>query len=73
MNESIVAREWREQGRLENQRDNLVRVLRTKFSGDTLAAAIARVEKQDDLATLSRWFDLSLTLSPRKLLAELNK
>jgi hypothetical protein len=77
MNESIAVREWRDQGRnlgcLENQRDNLVEVLRTKFSGDTLAAAIARVEKQDDLATLSRWFKQSLTLTPEALLAELNK
>lgn len=27
----------------------------------------SRVEKQDDLATLSRWFDLALTLSPESL------
>jgi hypothetical protein len=73
MNESIAAREWRDQGRLESRRDDLIEVLRTKFSGDQLATAIARVEKQDDLAILSRWFKLSVTLSPRKLLAELNK
>ena len=36
-----------------------------------LAAATERVEKQDDLEVLSRWFDLSLTLSPEKILDEL--
>jgi hypothetical protein len=73
MNESITAREWRNQGRLEERRENLAELLRTRLSGDALAAALARVEKQDDLATLSRWFKLALAVSPELLLAELDK
>jgi hypothetical protein len=77
VNESIFLREVRtearNQGHLERQRDLLVRLLRTKLSGDSLAAALARVEKQDDLAVLSHWFDLSLTLSPAAFLAELDR
>jgi hypothetical protein len=71
MNESIAVREWRNQGHLARQRDVLLRVLRTKLSGEDLAMVIERVEKQDDLEVLSRWFDLSLALSPEKILDEL--
>jgi hypothetical protein len=71
MNESILWREIRTKARVEERRENLTRVLRTKLSGDALATAIARVEKQEDLAILSRWFDLSLTQSPEDLVAEL--
>ena len=73
MNESTYLREIRTKTRLDLQRDVLVRVLRTKLSGDELAKAIARVEEQKDLATLSRWFDLALTMSPEDLVAELDK
>src|SRR5262249_598946 len=73
MNESIFLREIRAQTRLDLQRENLEDVLRTKLSGDTLAIALARVQKQNDLAILSRWFKLSLTSSPEAILAELNK
>ena len=71
MNESIVFREMRNQGRLEVRREVLLDVLRMKLSGELLATAIERVEKQDDLAVLSRWFKLLLTLSPEKILDEL--
>ena len=37
MNESIAVREWRNQGHLARQRDVLLRVLRTKLSGEDLA------------------------------------
>jgi hypothetical protein len=73
MNESILFREIRTEARLATRREDLARVLRTKLSGDELAKAIARVEKQEDLSTLSRWFDLSLTLSPADLVAELDR
>jgi len=73
MNESTYLREIRTQTRLEERRDVLLRLLRTKLSGDALAKALAQVEKQENLAILSRWFDLSLTLSPEELVAELNK
>jgi hypothetical protein len=45
MNESILFREIRTKARLEERRDALTRVLRTKLSGDALAAAIAQVEQ----------------------------
>jgi hypothetical protein len=73
MNESTFLREIRTATLLEERREVLARVLRTKLSGDDLAKAIAQVEKQKDLATLSRWFDLSLTLSPEALTAELDR
>jgi hypothetical protein len=44
-----------------------------RLPGDLLARALARVEKQDDLAILSRWFKQALTLSPEALVAELDK
>jgi hypothetical protein len=69
MNESKFLRGVRR----DVQCDNLMRVLRTKLSGDSLAAALARVAKQDDLAILSHWFDLALTLPPEAILAELDK
>jgi hypothetical protein len=73
MNESILFREVRTGARLELQRENLVEVLRSRLSGEPLAKAIARVEKQDDLNALSRWFKQALTLSPEDLVAELDK
>jgi hypothetical protein len=77
MNESIVFREVRtearNQGRLETRRETLTRVLQTKLSGDALERATARVESQDNLKVLSRWFDLALTLSPEALVAELDR
>ena len=69
MNESILFREIRTQ----THRKDLTRLLRTKLSGEALATAVARVEKQDDPAILSHWFDLALTLSPEALAAELEK
>jgi hypothetical protein len=69
MNESKLFREVR----MEIRREDLISVLRTKLTGDALATALARVQKQDDFDTLSRWFDLSLTLSPEALLAELDR
>ncbi len=64
---------WREfiQPRLDAQRENLTRLLRTKLSGDPLARALAKVEKQDDEAILEYWFKRALTLSPADMIAEL--
>jgi hypothetical protein len=81
MNESITFREARTQGRnqghlegrLEERRAAVARVLRTKLSGDALAAATARVEQQNDLEVLSRWFEMALTVTPETLLAELGR
>ncbi len=58
---------------MEVQRENLVEVLRTRLSGDVLGRATARVEQQEDLAVLARWFKQALTLSPEALIAELEK
>ena len=69
----ILFNEFRNVGRVEVRREDLVENLRTRLSGDPLAAAIPRVEKQDDLAVLSRWFKLSQTLATEDLLAELDK
>jgi hypothetical protein len=73
MNESTYLREIRIEARLETRRDDLMRLLRTKLSGDALARATARVEKQEDLEVLSRWFDLALTLSPETLATEMDR
>jgi len=81
MNESIflneIRAEAREQGHheavLEIRREDLSRVLRTKLSGSDLNRAISRVLLQQNPAILSRWFDLSLTLSPEALVAELDR
>ena len=77
MNESTFLREVRtearQQGRLELQRENLTRVLRTKLSSEALARANGQIEKQEDLAILSQWFEQALTLSPEELVAELEK
>jgi hypothetical protein len=73
MNESTYLREIRTATRLEERRENLMEVLRTRLSGDVLARATARVEHQEDLAILARWFKQALTLSPEALVAELEK
>jgi hypothetical protein len=69
MNESIFLRELR----VQLQRDNLTRALRRKLTGDPLAQALARTEKQNDLDVLSRWLDLTPTLAPEAILSELDK
>jgi hypothetical protein len=69
MNESSVFREIR----VANQRENLVKVLRRRLSGDDLAGVLVRVEQQSDLSVLVRWFDKALELAPEQLLSELNK
>jgi hypothetical protein len=73
MNESPYLREIRTQTRLELQRENLMEVLRTKLAGDVLTRAMTRVEQQDNLDVLSRWFKQALTLAPEALVAELDK
>lgn len=55
------------------QRESLCEVLRTRLTGAALTSALARAEKENDLAVLSRWFKLSLTLAPEALLAEIDK
>jgi hypothetical protein len=70
VNESVL---WREV-RMGLQRENLLKLLRARLKGDRLAEAVARVEKQDDLATLSRWFDVALTVEPpENFLIEINQ
>lgn len=73
MNESTFLREIRTETRLIQGRDWLNRFLRSKLSGDALERALTLVDKQEDPTTLSRWFDLVLTLSPEELLHELAK
>jgi hypothetical protein len=69
MQESTFLREVR----AETRREDLTRLLRMKLQGDTLAVALARVEKQEDPAVLLRWFDQALTASPEAILAEFGK
>lgn len=73
MNESILWREIRTKARLEERRQALMEVLRTKLSGAVLERATVRVEQQEDLDVLSRWFKQALTLSLEDLVAELDK
>jgi hypothetical protein len=73
MDESTFLREVRDQGRLEVWRDTLTQVLLTRLSGDQLKVALPRVEQQTDLAILSRWFTLSLMISPEAIIVLLQK
>ncbi len=69
VNESVYLREVR----IGLQRENLVKVLRRRLHGEALAAAVARVEQESDLAVLSRWVESALEAAPEAILSQLSK
>lgn len=69
MNESRFLREIR----VEVLQDNLSKVLRSRIKTTHLKVALLLVQEQPDWDTLTRWFDLALTLPPEAILPELLK
>jgi hypothetical protein len=60
---TVSRNEGRNEGRVESHRENLLRVLRSRFRDKVSGLALARVEEQADPAILSKWIDLALAES----------
>jgi hypothetical protein len=72
MKESRLWREAREEGELLRQRANIVRVLRTRFGAEAVAAIPAALDQIPDLAQLEPLLDRAVTCpSPEEFLAAL--
>ena len=53
--------EWENAGRLKHAREDLLRVVALRFSGALPRKFIERVEDNEDLNELKRWFDTAVT------------
>jgi hypothetical protein len=64
MTESQVVNEWisrgKAEGKLEERRENLLRLLSKRFPGTALEAVIRLVNEQESLELLSHWFDAAV-------------
>ncbi|HKI37536.1 MAG TPA: hypothetical protein VKA46_37115 [Gemmataceae bacterium] len=58
--QSQVIREWKAAGRLEVQRNYLLRVLGARWTPDVPADLARTIEQITDLDLLTRWFDAAL-------------
>jgi hypothetical protein len=64
MTESQVVNEWisrgKAEGKLEERRENLLRLLSKRFPGAASEAVIRLVNEQESLELLSHWFDAAV-------------
>lgn len=58
---SQVIEEWRVDGRLEERRGNILRLLELRFPGQVTEAVSQRVSAVSEPKTLDGWFDLAAT------------
>jgi hypothetical protein len=59
--ESQIVREWKAEGRLEGERDSLLRLLRGRFPPEVPADLAQSIAQTTDLEELRRWFDVAMT------------
>jgi hypothetical protein len=60
--QSQVIREWKTEARLEEKRNDLLKVLRVRFPPEVPADLARRIEETTDLDLLTRWFDAALSI-----------
>jgi hypothetical protein len=56
MNESPFLRKVMNRGRMENQRANILVLLREKFGEEAAGTVLPQLEETEDLARLEEWF-----------------
>ena len=65
--QSQVIKEWkdagRQEGRQQEKRNDLLKVLRSRFKGEVPADLTQAIQQTDDLGILSRWFDDALEVA----------
>lgn len=61
MTESQVVNEWISQGKLEERRQNLLRLLKGKFPGLVSEEVSQVILHQESLELLADWFDAAIT------------
>ena len=69
--QSQVIKEWkdagrqegRQEGRQQEKRNDLLKVLRSRFKGEVPADLTQTIQQTDDLGILSRWFDDALEVA----------
>jgi hypothetical protein len=61
--ELSIIEEWQEEARVETRRDDLLRLLRSKFAGAVTPQLFQTIHAQTSSKDLSHWFDLALAAS----------
>jgi hypothetical protein len=58
-----IVREWKDEARVEERQNNLLRVLRKRFPPEVPPDLSQTIQETKDLEVLARWFDTALEVS----------